>query len=400
MKGTSGLFLLLAISLIVTSPAAYPIPFFVEGSPERESQGGRLLPHAPIVIRGDMGFLQPLEISGVVRGSGAADDPYVIEGWKIDASQAQPVQVEPYRRIAAGILIVGTTANFVIRNVWVGGGGLEKKGIWLDQVTGGFILESTVTGNDAGIGIIISRGTVAMDNVVVDNNYGIRVGGWGVTVRANSLRNNNASISFAGSNNTIAHNLIIDTRRSDRAAISGCCCCQTVGNIIEANVILRAETGILLEADTRENRVLKNWIAYTGTGILLFESFNNTVSANTILDSRIGMYLVTLSMGNIVSGNVFRDMAWYAMLLWGTCCLWNLIVQNEVKDSDRGIWILESTNNIIEGNRIVDSIFPIGVFRGSFGNIIGDNQLIDVQNPPVIRPDIWLFPFPPPDLHL
>ena len=59
-------------------------------------------PHAPIVIVGDANFTPA---NGVVSGSGTLSDPYIIEGWTIEAS------------VAAAIDIHDTRAHFVVRNI-------------------------------------------------------------------------------------------------------------------------------------------------------------------------------------------------------------------------------------------------------------------------------------------
>ena len=60
------------------------------------------VPHTPIKILGDENFTQQ---NGVVSGNGTPSDPYVIEGWEIDANGG-----------AYGIWIENTTSYFVIRN--------------------------------------------------------------------------------------------------------------------------------------------------------------------------------------------------------------------------------------------------------------------------------------------
>jgi len=46
------------------------------------------VPHDPISISGNAGFLDSNTSTGISNGSGTADDPYVIEGWEINASGA------------------------------------------------------------------------------------------------------------------------------------------------------------------------------------------------------------------------------------------------------------------------------------------------------------------------
>ena len=93
---------LCALSLTAAFPA---IP---AGSPIPPIEGVQQ-PHPPIAIRGDAGFLSPL--SGVRSGSGTAEDPYVISGWRIVGGRS-------------AILLEGTRAHVRIEDVsgddWTG----------------------------------------------------------------------------------------------------------------------------------------------------------------------------------------------------------------------------------------------------------------------------------------
>lgn len=376
--------------------------------------GTRLAVHAPITILSDADFLKPVEISGVIGGRGTADDPYIIQGWKVDAFQAQPVIVGPRLISTAGILIAHTTAHFVIRQVWVRDGGVEKGGIGLFQVTVGAILNSRVTNSSVGIAIASSpptfdtplgKGMEVRSNLLARNFYGVRfTSSSGGVVEDNTLRHNNVGISFGlGANQiTIAGNFVVDTPSVLEGAISG----RTVGSIIQNNTILGGENGIVFDHDSVGNRISKNRIMVSSFGIRLFESHRNSVTENVILGANVGIFLVTISHGNLVSRNLIRDAAWYAILVHGTEGETNLLEANEVKDSPRGIWILNSRDNVVRGNRFRDSVFPIGVFcilrPSSNNNVIGENELVDVGVASIVRPDVcfgFRFRFiPPPPL--
>lgn len=62
-------------------------------------------PHPPILIEGNAEFLAPG--SGVRRGSGALEDPYVIEGWTIPSG------------VRSAIRIANTTAHVVVQDIVV-----------------------------------------------------------------------------------------------------------------------------------------------------------------------------------------------------------------------------------------------------------------------------------------
>ncbi|UCE80717.1 MAG: right-handed parallel beta-helix repeat-containing protein, partial [Methanobacteriota archaeon] len=61
-------------------------------------------PHAPIRIDGDIQFTPA---NGVTSGSGAPGDPYIIQGWSINASAAHAIEIR------------NTTAHFKISSVYV-----------------------------------------------------------------------------------------------------------------------------------------------------------------------------------------------------------------------------------------------------------------------------------------
>jgi nitrous oxidase accessory protein NosD len=127
--------------------------------------------HAGISIEGDAGFTQA---NGVVGGLGTSSQPYIIEGWEL-----------------VGISISGTTAYFIIRNVYVHNG----SGITL-QTRNGQIANSTVKNNSGsdGIDVFYSTNIIVDRNNVSFNKGGIGIGGSDlVTVSANNVLNNRPS---------------------------------------------------------------------------------------------------------------------------------------------------------------------------------------------------------------
>lgn len=86
------------LALLLAGPAT-----FGAGGVGAPLDGPFLLPHPPITIRSDSGFLLPG--SGVVSGSGTAEDPYLIARWIIPATQA------------AVVALFDTTAHVVVEDV-------------------------------------------------------------------------------------------------------------------------------------------------------------------------------------------------------------------------------------------------------------------------------------------
>lgn len=85
-------FSLIAVLLIINPPAL--------SAPIRIAYST----HNPILINGTAEFLGPMHTTGVTGGSGTIGDPYIIEGWDIDASGSN------------GIDIQNADVHFLIRN--------------------------------------------------------------------------------------------------------------------------------------------------------------------------------------------------------------------------------------------------------------------------------------------
>ena len=154
--------------------------------------------HDPILINGNDDFTYE---NGVVQGDGSAQDPYVIEGWDIEADTAH------------GIEIRNTLAHFIIRDVEIFDG-LDigwYSGIKLYQVANGTIMSCTIT--NCADGVYVQGGDHLQ---ILDNNITACVNGIGIidTVYIDVFLNRivwasvhgmhiNSSIAFWISNNTI-----------------------------------------------------------------------------------------------------------------------------------------------------------------------------------------------------
>ena len=139
----------LMVSLIASAMSTLPL-----GTASADG----LTPRAPILIEGNSGFTAA---NGIVAGSGTAGNPYVIEGWVIDASGAN------------GITIRNTTAHFVVRSCHVRGGGELYDGIYLENVRNGRIEGVRSENNRAGINIRYSSNVVIKNTVATNNLFGI-----------------------------------------------------------------------------------------------------------------------------------------------------------------------------------------------------------------------------------
>ncbi len=155
--------------------------------------------HLPVFIDGNEGFTLA---NGVVAGTGTISDPYIIDGWEIDAHSTNGVDIQ------------NTDAFLVIRNVLIHSG---IAGIKLENVSNTSVEESTLPHNTYALALVGPTFNIAIaDNNMSYNDFdGIALGGRvaQVTISGNNLLNNGAGIDIiegdvygAIYNNTISGN--------------------------------------------------------------------------------------------------------------------------------------------------------------------------------------------------
>lgn len=200
-------------------------------------------PHPPILIVGDAEFIPA---NGVTGGSGTSADPYVIDGWDIDASTAH------------GIKIQNTRAHFVVRDSSVHSGRTGGfTGIVLENATDGSVHNLDVSNNSVGI-VIQTSSRIAVTNNTVSSN--VNPGIW---------------IALDASDITVAWNAVFDNGTpgglvayGDRLVISG----NDIHDNVD-NVLIDMVTDVTFEG----NRV---WGSST-TALTLDRSARVRVFANT-----------------------------------------------------------------------------------------------------------------------
>ncbi len=142
--------------------------------------------HSPINILGNNDFT---ENNGVIGGSGTINNPYLINGWDINASSQD------------GITIINTSVYFKIENCYIHDGGVNYDGIVFYNVSNGIIEKNSIIKNRNGI-------------VFRENYYG-KQNSENNIIRNNTVNfNNNTGICFEHltdnyhSGNDISHNNI------------------------------------------------------------------------------------------------------------------------------------------------------------------------------------------------
>jgi parallel beta-helix repeat protein len=111
----------------------------------------------PIYIYGDDEFTYS---NGVMSGSGAAADPYIIEGWNISPANAD-----------YGVYVDHTTSHFVIRDCVIGGARIA--GVYLNSVENGRIEKVQIFGSDTAIYLLNARDNRIAESVISECRYGV-----------------------------------------------------------------------------------------------------------------------------------------------------------------------------------------------------------------------------------
>lgn len=224
--------LLLAIFVLVSGSILF-------GASGTTTASSHWLPHEPIFIFQDADFTPE---NGVTGGTGSPDDPYVIEGWRIEPSSVH------------GIEIRETTAHFVIRDVLITGP-TGWDGVLMAQVTNGRIENATITDCSAGIRIEESEDVIVWATILANHTWGV-IGGLsaGLTVGNNTITNSFTGIEFEA---------VTDVR--------------VEGNDMDGGGIrLHGSSGVV-----RGNRV-----SDTGDGLAALESADVLVEDNELRDNR------------------------------------------------------------------------------------------------------------------
>lgn len=373
-----------------------------------------LTPHDPIWIWRNGSFT---EKNGVVSGSGSQDDPYIIEGWEIDATDSR-----------YGIYIAHIDKYFIIRNCKVYGA--DEVGIHLDQVRNGKIenceildnaeglllkhssnnvLEANISKDNRGSEILYGNGislrdsheNTLVDNATEGNEFGIVLLGSTRNVLKNNVvvrsdvtgillqdssndnllkgnlaeKNNYGIVLFNSSNdNTLKSN----TARQNSSAGIGLNNSSN-NNLLRDNRVVANKYGIRLYAGSSENRLENNTAnGNEDYGITVESSDNNVLIANSVEFTGIGPGLgnglrLRNSEGNVLENNITRDNAGHGILLSSSDD--NILKANTLNDDRTGISLYESHGNILEENTVEDSSFEAIEISHSNNNILRNNKV-------------------------
>jgi parallel beta-helix repeat protein len=340
-------------------------------------------PHAPITINGNAEFTGA---NGVTGGSGTAMDPYIVEGWEINASSK------------TGIEIRNTDAFFAVRNVFVhsglNGSLMTHDGIYLYNVLNGKIENSTFLYNENGMHLFYANLTVLFGNHVAYNSENGIFSGFsydgiiaGNTLNAN-LQN---GILISGSDYClITNNKVFDQEHGIEISVS-----EEVE--VSLNEIWNNTEGMLITGSFKPT-IDSNHVHDNQEGILLSSSNYATIVDNTIsFNNRTGLYFFTsfnpIITGNLVEGNGFFGIYLYAMTdamlesnevytnnFCGVLVKFSLFTtirtSNVSLNNDYGLCVESSENNTVFNNEILMNADDGMIISDSYNGSLDYNDII------------------------
>ena len=234
--------------------------------------------------------------------------------------------------------------------------GITSNNLYLAACKNMTITDNTITNGD-GIQLAFVENSLISGNEVYRTSPVLTEHGISLyrcdnnTVTNNVLQNNR----FAGlyvwlsSHNTLTDNQFL-------ANDSGLILAASDDNQVYNNMAFANPVGIEVRAGSMENDIARNIVTHANTkyGIVLDQAAENIVEANAITDAETGIRLAANGNNNTITSNTIVNAA-YAMSISGSN---NEIKGNLIAQNTRGILFPETYGKVtVRGNSIHDNVF-------------------------------------------
>ena len=315
-------------------------------------------PHEPILILGDSDFTSA---NGVISGDGTMGNPYIIEGWEIEAPSGNAIEV------------AGTSSWFVIRNVIVNSSGY---GIYLDNAAHATVNSTVVRSDEYSIMVIGCPGCVIVGNHATAA-YGAIGAAYadGYIIKGNeaSIDDEGAPIAIGLSNGSLVEENIVTGDRGNGIYVFEC-----ADTIVRSNII--GPSGCIIE-NCVNCRFWDNEFDLSGFGVsgefgeqlgTLDIAVNNTANGRPIHyvknlqntqfgDVEAGQVIIVNCSGLTISNLTIEDIAnsWEPSYCAGIECLWNenLTLDNiTLRGNAYGAIVSNSLNTLIRGCNVTNNL--------------------------------------------
>lgn len=335
-------------------------------------------PHDPIVINGDEDFIPA---NGVTGGTGIADDPYVIEGWHIDASETTGAKIE------------GTEAHFIIQDVHIYTADWSSSiGISLWLVDNGVIDNCTFTNVVESVTIAVSSYIIVNNSLLTGQNYAINIlGCQEVTLSGNRIEETDyfgvgiheCSNIRVWENNISAMGTAINVYGSSQVDVAG--------NRLAENWWGGLTIDLCTEMSVHGNEFTSDGITISGNDISHYRSHeittDNLVNGKPVyyVKDATGVSFDSVPVGQLIFVNS-KDITVKDLDINDTDSCIQMVYCSEIQVIDcslrsatnHGVYVMSSSNIEIASNDISDIMYGGGVYLTGSSHIdVRDNEISD-----------------------
>ncbi|MHA2424766.1 MAG: right-handed parallel beta-helix repeat-containing protein [Candidatus Thorarchaeota archaeon] len=324
----------------------------------------KYIDHDFIAIFGNGDFLSQAASEGW-SGSGTADDPIIISGYRIQMSR------HLFRA-------VNTDLHFIFTDNYLDGIDSAWCGLYMANVTNGVVRNTIVCNSATAFHMIALTNCTLANNTIFDNVHegiGIELPSVGNNITDNHIFDNMRGgifLDYGSQNNTIARNSIHDNMGTGIHIWSDSSTLPVKNNWIKNNSIIRESNGISIQG--HGNFISENTIVNSYRTGILCSGENNLIIDNIVQDGRRdGIKLYSSARDTFVCTNSIQNNTNRGVIIDSTssnntvmlndflannytCQVWDDGGENVFQNNYYSSWNAPDENQ----DGIVDIAYPIG----------------------------------------
>ncbi|HEX9908894.1 MAG TPA: right-handed parallel beta-helix repeat-containing protein, partial [Thermoplasmata archaeon] len=389
-----------AAIMIIASVSALVsvVPNTSTKSPQKSGIAGYTV-HAPIYIIGNSGFQGANGSTGISSGSGTQSDPYIIQGWEIDASGYnyaiyvssssvffKIVDCYLHHASQTGVYFYGVSNGLVFNSTCSNN---TLSGIRIHDSGSNTISNNTCSDNSQGMTFVTSSGMKLRNNTLVNNGlvtYGYSLGAWTHDIDTSNTVNGKplyyykstvggtvpagaGQVILAGCSDMIVENqsisgasYAINIGYCSNISIANNSCVNNSdlgiyvwysnGNSLRNNSLNSSGKGAGIQVYTSSSNTLYDNVCtgHGSNGIELYYSSNsNTLARNTLFNNTLNGIMIYQSSSNTVFNNTCISNGYYGITVQASSG--NALSNNNCSSNDyEGIYLKSSSGSTLTNN--------------------------------------------------
>ena len=314
--------------------------------------------HAPISIGSNSGFTNA---TGVVWGSGTALDPFIIEGWDINATGG-----------SSAIYIINTNAFFRIEDCR-----LQSIGeVVVIYSSNGLIFNCTCSNGSIGINLAGQHNSIVNCNCSYNALYGILITGYRNNIVNNTclMNRGDSGIYVESNSNTLVNNTC--SGNGSGFYLFGSNYNTLIDNTCTRNAVNGIHLTVSYYNQLNRNNCSDNYHNLTNgdeAGIYLDTSRGNVLTNNTCMNNVFsGISVRTNSNSNVLINNTCTNNSYGAYM--DDSAYNNLVSNNFSGNLNYGIWLHYTRVTPCRNNTLTKNIYCNNGGYGAYITAASDNR--------------------------